>query len=358
MKMVSKVESFQALASEVAGCNRCARMCGSVRVLNNGCGPLDATVMVIGEAPGRLGADSSGLPFHGDQAGHNFEELLRQTGLSRADVFITNAALCNPKDDKGNNATPKPAEILACSAFLKRQIDLIAPAFVVTLGGVALRAIENIESHSLTLRDAVRTKKEWYGRSLIPLYHPGQRAMIHRSFANQRSDYQFLSEQVRRRIDPARVTSGKARPSAVELAKSVLGRHGRISYFAFHKLVYLVEHVHWTQSKTRLTDAYFVRQKDGPYCVDLHPKRLQRAGLPIKVTSYDSKLFVELEEGLLLQQPPLEGAAGPLDLVFEKYSDLTDERLKTVTYLTSPMRRILKQEKLGANCFNSPIEFH
>jgi len=75
------------------------------------------------------------IPFHGDRAGDNFESLLEQVGMSRHDCFITNAALCNPKDENGNNATPSRTEIQNCSNFLKRQIDLVNPKIVVTLPG-------------------------------------------------------------------------------------------------------------------------------------------------------------------------------------------------------------------------------
>lgn len=105
-------------------------------------------------------------------------------GISRYDCFITNAVLCNPKDEKGNNATPSRQEVANCSGFLKAQIDLIRPKIVVTLGNQALQALKLIEPHDCELAKDVRKARSWYGRILLPFYHPGQRAMLHRSFLN------------------------------------------------------------------------------------------------------------------------------------------------------------------------------
>src|SRR5690606_31771180 len=133
--------------------------------------------------------DDTSIPFHGDRAGENFEKLIAQVGISRYDCFITNAVLCNPKDEKGNNATPSRQEIENCSGFLRAQIDLIDPKIIVTLGGQALQALKLIEAHPYELSEDVRKARHWMNRILIPLYHPGQRAMIHRSFLNQLADY-------------------------------------------------------------------------------------------------------------------------------------------------------------------------
>ena len=90
-----KESNFLDLVDRVRACQKCPRMNGSARVLGPGCGPLDAPLMFVGEAPGRLGADGSHLPFHGDKSGHNFEKLIEQVGVSRYEVFVTNAVLCS-----------------------------------------------------------------------------------------------------------------------------------------------------------------------------------------------------------------------------------------------------------------------
>lgn len=361
-----KEQRFVELVRRVKACVKCARMAGSARVLGPGCGSLDAKVMFIGEAPGRLGADSSELPFHGDKSGHNFESLLEQVGLSRYDAFVTNAVLCNPKDATGNNATPSPTEIANCATFLEEQLELVGSPVVVTLGAVALRATAIVRSHALSLKDSVRKSHTWAGRLLIPAYHPGQRAMVHRSFANQLADYQFIAETVRRLgSNPKRKPSAKlGRTSATvgAAAKVLLEESGELSYFALHKLLFMSEVRHLEATTEHLTDGYYVRQKDGPYCVELHASRLTALIPGCRTRTVGSQLMVSLG-----QQDLLSGMRAPTVLldararsalveVARKYGSLSASKLKTAVYLTAPMRELLRKEKsLRVNLFNSAV---
>src|SRR5260370_20003186 len=134
-------ERFAALAADAAICIRCAAMCQRAAVLSEINGPLNARVMFIGEAPGRKGADRTRIPFSGDQSGKNFERFLTSIDLKRSEIFITSAALCNPRSPSGANRRPKSLEIRNCSDFLSRSIELVDPRVVVTLGTVALEAL-------------------------------------------------------------------------------------------------------------------------------------------------------------------------------------------------------------------------
>src|SRR6266516_8104267 len=116
--MNEKRRKFQALVSEAAACIRCPAMCERTAVLSDLNGPIDARVMFIGEAPGRKGADRTRMPFSGDQSGKNFDRFLASIGLSRAQIFITSAALCNPRSESGANRKPSRAELANCSYFL------------------------------------------------------------------------------------------------------------------------------------------------------------------------------------------------------------------------------------------------
>ncbi len=182
--------------AEASVCQRCSRM-GSPAVLSERNGPVDARVMFVAEAPGRLGAGRTGIPLSGDQSGRNFERLLGAARLSREDVFVTNAVLCNPLDEAGRNASPTRAELRRCVGYLERTIRLIEPVVVVTLGAVALEALNQISPHSATLRYDVGVETAWAGRLLVPMYHPSPRAQIHRSFANQAEDFARLGDVVR-----------------------------------------------------------------------------------------------------------------------------------------------------------------
>lgn len=360
---------FLKLVDEVKACTKCPRMNGSTRVLGPGCGPLDARILFIGEAPGRLGADDTELPFHGDQAGHNFESLISQVGLSRYQLFVTNAVLCNPKDSKGNNSTPNSNEIRNCTSFLERQIMLVNPKVVVTLGSTALKACDNIEHHGLLLKKAVRTENQWRNRLLVPMYHPGQRAMLHRSFANQLADYQFLAELIAKLDRKGRRSISASRPKnspekLARIAKKIItsNPHG-VSYFALHKLIFLSEVQHLNKASERIINSYVIRQKDGPYYVDLHIKKLHKL-LPEVVTYLqDGALKVRLKNysqpGLLLTDEEEQLSTRELQSIedaLKKYSKLSDSELKTKTYLTKPMRDILRREKYGKhNLFNTAV---
>jgi uracil-DNA glycosylase family 4 len=366
MEVQSNIKNieFEHLCSEVQNCVDCPRMNESSRILSGSAGFLDARIMFIGEAPGRRGADSSGIPFHGDKAGNNFEELLEFSGLNRSEIFVTNAVLCNPKDLKGNNSPPNKTEIKNCSSYLRRQIELINPKIVITLGGTALNALNAIEEHSLNLRDNVRTSKNWFNRILAPLYHPGQRAMIHRSFANQRSDYQFVSELFRRLDGQPKRNYGKTSADIISILNIMFTAKPDISYFALHKLFYLVEYSYVKEFGQRLTGAYFIRQKDGPYCTDLHVSKIKKALPEIRIETKKGKLFlIKNAPTLFSEKTLLDGdpnSSSIKDLVcriIEKYQGLTEVKLKNAVYMTQPMRQILRLEKNKNNLYNSPINF-
>ena len=139
--MTAKNETlFAALVGDARACRACPRMEGRRRVLSELNGPLLARVLFIAEAPGRLGGDKGGIPLTGDASGRNFLRYLSAAGLKREDVFVTNAALCNPRTERGTNAPPSASEIRACSAFLSRTLDIVQPAVIATLGTKALAA--------------------------------------------------------------------------------------------------------------------------------------------------------------------------------------------------------------------------
>src|SRR5438093_8861987 len=101
--IAKKQQQFIALASEAAACVRCPAMCGRAAVLSELNGSVNARVMFIGEAPGRKGADRTRVPFSGDQSGKNFDRFLASISLKRSQIFITSAALCNPRAPSGAN---------------------------------------------------------------------------------------------------------------------------------------------------------------------------------------------------------------------------------------------------------------
>jgi uracil-DNA glycosylase family 4 len=361
---IQRIAEFECLVKEAKGCLSCVRMSGSQRVIGHASGRISAPIMFIGEAPGRLGADASAIPFHGDRAGDNFESLIEQVGLSRHDCFITNAVLCNPKDDKGNNATPNRTEITSCAQFLKRQIDIINPRIVVTLGAQALSALCLIERHNLDLVSGVRKKWNWYGRVLLPMYHPGQRAMLHRSFLNQLADYRFVAETHRKLTANRKSNAQPTSLLVTQIARQLLLSCGPRSYFSVHKLFYLAEYEHFQLAHTRMTNCYIIRQKDGPYVVELNIRKLKKALPELKIWNQGDKLMLDLsEEASLFAQSSMcsEVDAFEADIlrrVCSRYGLRSDADLKRIVYLTAPMRQILRREKYNRqDLFNVPIDF-
>jgi uracil-DNA glycosylase family 4 len=360
-----RIAEFECLIKEAKGCLVCLRMSGSQRVIGHASGRIGAPIMFIGEAPGRLGADASAIPFHGDRAGDNFESLIEQVGLSRYDCFITNAILCNPKDDKGNNATPSRAEVASCAQFLKRQIDLIDPRIIVTLGAQALSALNLIEPHDLELASSVRKKANWYERILVPLYHPGQRAMLHRSFLNQLADYRFVAETYRKLTTKRKSHAQPTSALVTQIVRELLVAWGPLSYFALHKLFYLLEYEHYRATRQRMTPCYIIRQKDGPYVVELNIRKLKKALPDLKVWNNGEKLMLTLSEGLPLFAQGNVGSgsveavgAEVFERVGSRYAKRSDEELKRIVYLTAPIRQMLRQEKYRRqNLFNAPVDF-
>jgi uracil-DNA glycosylase family 4 len=128
------VSELEALAAEISRCTRCLLHRGRTRAVP-GEGPEDADIMFVGESPG-FHEDQQGRPFVG-AAGNFLEELLEGIGLKREDVFIANVIKCRPP----GNRDPLPEEIEACKPFLDRQIELIQPKLVVTLGRFSMARV-------------------------------------------------------------------------------------------------------------------------------------------------------------------------------------------------------------------------
>lgn len=193
-----KQKQFSVLSAEAAACVRCLEMRERAAVLSELNGSLDARVMFIGEAPGRKGADRTRVPFSGDQSGKNFDRFLESISLRRDQIFITSAALCNPRSRSGANRRPTSAEIRNCSTLLKRTVELVQPQIIVTLGSVALEALKLIHYHEFTLRETAGKICRWNERILIPLYHPSPQVLItSRKEAAQMRDYKVVARAIK-----------------------------------------------------------------------------------------------------------------------------------------------------------------
>lgn len=191
--------AFDHLVKDAACCTVCPAMCGRSAVLSELNGSPEARVMFIGEAPGRKGADRTRVPFSGDQSGVNFDRFLDSIELTRKEIFITSAALCNPRTESGANRRPSQKEIYNCSSFLQRTIEVVNPRLIVTLGSVALEALKRIQYHELNLKESAARVHSWNDRVLVPIYHPSPQVLAsHRREAEQLQDYQVVRQAISR----------------------------------------------------------------------------------------------------------------------------------------------------------------
>ena len=191
-----RLARYGALVERARACRRCPRMEGRTRVLGPGNGPLDARILFVAEAPGRLGGDRTGVPLSADQTGRNFDGFLAAAGLDRMSVFVTNAVLCNPRNELGLNDRPRAGELRNCSVHLVDLIALLDLPWVVALGRVALDALALVAPHDARLARDVGTALDWAGQRLVPLYHPGPRSVARRGRAVHVADYRRLAALV------------------------------------------------------------------------------------------------------------------------------------------------------------------
>ena len=161
---------IETLADEIKTC----RKCGLWRQRKNavpGEGNLDVAVTLVGEAPGYW-EDVKGRPFVG-AAGKILDGMLSKAGISRSDVYITNVVKCRPPE----NRDPLPSEIQTCTSFLDRQIEIIKPKFLVTLGRHAasyILAKAGTETEGITKIHGkiYETRLLGFEVFIIPMYHP------------------------------------------------------------------------------------------------------------------------------------------------------------------------------------------
>jgi DNA polymerase len=196
---VEHVDELQAYAEAVSGCTRCRLAQGRTQVVF-GAGNAHADLMFVGEAPG-FHEDKQGLPFVG-QAGKLLEKLLAQIGLARSDVYIANVLKCRPP----GNRDPQPDEIEACESHLFRQIELIEPTVVATLGNFATKLLSGRQV-GITKVHGQEQETTLGGRKVLlyPLYHPAAALYTPAMLKILEVDFARLPELLGRSLEPIAV---------------------------------------------------------------------------------------------------------------------------------------------------------
>jgi uracil-DNA glycosylase len=182
-------EALKEVLAQARSCARCPELAATRKTVVFGAGNANADLMFVGEAPG-ASEDEQGLPFVG-RAGQLLNTLLGEIGLAREDVFICNTLKCRPP----GNRDPLPVEIANCQEYLMRQVELIQPTVICTLGNFSTKLLRGDttgitrlhgQPEVLTVgRRAVR---------LYPIYHPAAALYTPRMLATLREDFARLPE--------------------------------------------------------------------------------------------------------------------------------------------------------------------
>lgn len=199
-------DDLHKVAAEVRTCTRCGLAQGRRNAVP-GEGPMNAEIMFIGEGPG-MNEDAQGRPFVG-ASGQFLTELIGHAGLKREEVFIANVVKCRPP----GNRDPLPEEIAACREYLDRQIALVNPKIIVTLGRFSMATyfpgerISAIHGRAKTLPD---------GRLVVAMFHPA--AALHNAGLRPElvKDFVGLRAMLERGAADGRQTTADRRPQTAD----------------------------------------------------------------------------------------------------------------------------------------------
>ena len=159
---ISQIETIEELQAVASVCTNC-RLSETRNTVVFASGSPDAQVMVVGEAPGQQ-EDEQGEPFVG-RSGQLLMQILAEQGIAREDVYIANVVKCRPP----HNRDPRPDEIDACKPYLRRQIQLVDPKVVVTVGNFSSKLLLGTTVGVTRIRGLAY---KWWGRYLVPTFHP------------------------------------------------------------------------------------------------------------------------------------------------------------------------------------------
>src|SRR5215831_13411264 len=185
----SRRDALKAVWHEARACTRCPQLAAGRTTVVFGSGNADADLMFVGEAPG-ASEDEQGLPFVG-RAGKLLDKLLEEIGMARADVFIANCLKCRPP----GNRDPQPSEIENCRDYLWRQIELIEPSVICTLGNFSTKLLRD-DPAGITRVHGQAEIRVLGARAvrLYPIFHPAAALYTPRMLETLREDFARLPE--------------------------------------------------------------------------------------------------------------------------------------------------------------------
>jgi uracil-DNA glycosylase len=182
-------ETLKQVLAQARGCVRCPELAATRNTVVFGAGNANAELMFVGEAPG-ASEDEQGVPFVG-RAGKLLETLLNEIGMQRKDVFIANVLKCRPP----GNRDPLPVEIENCRDYLYRQVDLIQPRVICSLGNFSTKLLREDPTGITRLHG--KPEELTLGRRtvwLYPIFHPAAALYTPRMLETLREDFAGLPE--------------------------------------------------------------------------------------------------------------------------------------------------------------------
>jgi uracil-DNA glycosylase len=217
MDAVERAAALREYSDQTAICTTCALAQGRTQVVF-GSGSPDADLMFVGEAPG-FHEDQQGVPFVG-QAGKLLDTLLGAIGLTRADVFVANVLKCRPP----GNRDPLPEEIAACEPHLFRQIELIQPKLVATLGNFATKLLSG-KPAGITRVHGYEQEVTLGARNVLlyPIFHPAAALYTPSMLKVLEEDFARIPALLERALDEPAVAEQPAAAVEPELESVQLG---------------------------------------------------------------------------------------------------------------------------------------
>ena len=182
-------EALKQLLAQARACERCSDLAATRKTVVFGAGNADAELMFVGEAPG-ASEDEQGLPFVG-RAGKLLDQLLAEIGMERKEVFVANVLKCRPP----GNRDPLPIEIENCQDYLLRQVELIEPSVICSLGNFSTKLLRGDPTGITRLHG--RPEVITLGRRavrLYPIYHPAAALYTPRMLETLREDFKRLPQ--------------------------------------------------------------------------------------------------------------------------------------------------------------------
>lgn len=165
---------------------------GQKRVV--GAGAIEPLVFFLGESPGRLGADLTGIPFTQDRSSRLLRRMIEEIDLGPQEIYISNVLKCNPRDEHGRNRRPSTEEVANCRDHLLFELNIVRAKIIVPLGEIATREFLGKNMRMRKVNAKVHKNAD-FGR-VFPLFHPGYVVRGNYSMPKYRRDFQRLRKLI------------------------------------------------------------------------------------------------------------------------------------------------------------------